>query len=120
MKWKERLQAARASAPQHHDAQYDDCTRSCYFEALSEPQAKHFASRQKVHEPAAREDSGDCEAHQRCDHADGHGTHRGKAHGELVLGDGIGENEGRQRTGNEPGDEGQHAAVAGMNMLVRT
>ena len=66
MKWKERLQAARASAPQHHDSQHDNGARSRHFRTLSDAHAKHFASRQKVHEAAARVYRGDGKTYKRC------------------------------------------------------
>ena len=81
MKWKERLQEARASAPQHHESQHDNGARSRHFRTTSDAHSQGFASSQELHEAAARVYRGDGKTYKRCDHADRHSSHGRKTDG---------------------------------------
>ena len=56
------------------------------------------------------------EAGKRDDDASQHATHSGEAHGELLLGQRVGQDEGRQRAGNEARGNGQQLAVARVSV----
>lgn len=114
-----KLAAFRHSAAEQSDAQHDDRARTGKLEAAAQSQAEFLRYSQESHEAFACEDGGNSEAGDSRNHSDSHGSHGCEADRELMLGDCVRQNEGRQRARDEPGDEGEHSSVASVAVHVR-